>query len=151
MSLTARLLLLVALLCGALGLAGATSGAVLANVGCHHEAAQGTPAKAGPDEVIAPVEATLAAPAAPERHSTLHRPARPVATTHPGYAGGASVPTGASCCFGTGCLMTCHWVALELVPAVAPLGVGERLGFTTAVDRPAGGPEVQLPPPRYRA
>ncbi|MBN8915554.1 MAG: hypothetical protein J0I31_08155 [Rhizobiales bacterium] len=151
MSLTARLLLLVALHCGALGLAGATSGAVLANVGCRHEAAQGTPAKAGPDEVTAAVAASLAASVSSEQHAPLHRAGRPIATTHLGHAGGASVPTGASCCFGTGCLMTCHWVALELVPAVAPLGVGVRLGFATAADRPAGGPEVQLPPPRYRA
>ncbi|UDQ88046.1 hypothetical protein LJE71_17415 [Xanthobacter autotrophicus] len=151
MSLTARLLLLVALLCGALGLAGATSGAVFANVGCHHEAAQGTPAKAGPDEVTAAVAASLVASVSSEQHAPLHRAARPIATTHLGHAGGASVPSGASCCFGTGCLMACHWVALELVPAVAPLGVGVRLGFATAADRPAGGPEVQLPPPRYRA
>lgn len=100
MSLAARLILLVALLCGALGLAGASSGAVFASVGCHHEAAQGTPAKADPDRATAAVATTHAASAAPERHSSLPRLARPVATTHLGHAGGASVPSGASCCFG---------------------------------------------------
>ncbi|WP_155982332.1 hypothetical protein [Xanthobacter sp. 126] len=151
MSLAARLLLLVALLCGALGLAGATSGAVFANVACHHEAAQGAPAKASPDEVTAPVAATLAAAVSPEQHAPSHRPARPVTTTHLGHSGGASVPSGASCCFGTGCLMTCHWVTPALDLAPRPDGAGQRLGFAPSHERPALGPEVQLPPPRYRA
>lgn len=151
MRLAARLLLLVALFCGAVGLAGASSGAVLAGVGCHREAARGAPTNVSPDKPQATVAATLASFVSPEQHSPVYQPAWPIATTQLGHAGGASAPSGASCCFGTGCLMACHWIAPELVLAVAPLGPGVRLGFASAADRPAGGPEVQLPPPRHLA
>ena len=151
MSLAARLLLLVALLCGALGLAAATSGAAFASFGCHHEAAQSAPVASGPDLVTIPVAAPVAASFTPEQSASWPRTARPVETTHLSHAGGASVPSGASCCFGTGCLMSCHWVASTLDLAPRPEGASQRLGFTLSRERPALGPEVQLPPPRQRA
>ncbi len=150
MSLAARLLLFVALLCSALGLAAAASGAAFARLGCHHEAAQDAPASSS-REAIAPVAAPLAASFRPEPSGSLHRIARPVVTPRLSHAGGASVPSGASCCIGNGCLMSCHWVAPALDLAPRPDGAGQRLCPAPSPERPALGPEVQLPPPRHRA
>jgi hypothetical protein len=151
MRLAARLLLCLALLCGVLALAGAAS----AHAGCPHEMERGAQAQVSPHEVtahVAPVTST-----APEKRPSSHSPAVPRATDHPavpahlGHAGGASMPAGPSCCSGSGCLMTCHWVAPALNLATGPNGPGQRLAFSSASDRPAHGPEVQLPPPRDRA
>lgn len=150
MSLAARLLLFGALLCSALGLAAATSSAAFTRLGCHHETAQGAPA-ASLGEAITPAAAPLAASFLPERSGSLPRTARPSATLRLSHAGGASVPSGATCCLGNGCLMSCHWVAPALDLAPRPDGAGQRLGFAPSPERPAQGPEVQLPPPRHRA
>lgn len=151
MRLAARLLLRLALLCGVLALAGVAS----AHASCPHEMAPGAQAEVSPHEVtahVAPVTST-----APEKRPSSHSPAGPRATAQPvvpahlGHAGGASMPAGPSCCSGWGCLMTCHWVAPALDLATGPNGPGQRLAFSSASDRPAHGPEVQLPPPRPRA
>ncbi len=161
MSVAARLLLLVALLCGALGLVAAVTvaatGVAMAHAGCPHETAQAAPA-AGSAHTTGAGDATVHVASGPSVASATHHPspakARLASTAEfpiHSHAGGPSMPSGPSCCSGSGCLMTCHWVVPTLDLAPGPDGPGQRVGFALSGERPAVGPEVQLPPPRHQA
>ena len=152
MSLAARLLLLVALLCGAPGLVavamGAASGVAMAHAGCPHETARAAPAARVVDEAAARGATINVAPSPSPATARLASTAELPIHSH---AGGSSMPSGPSCCSGSGCLMSCHWVVPTFDLAPGPNGPGQRLGFAPSGERPAAGPEVQLPPPRYQA